>query len=211
VYDVPEAARWRDCSACCRGVSGRGDLGSGLRAKYLLNSLRLNQSLLVLDDFHNGDRASFTPLLRAAAFQGNPGHLLLVSRSVLGLPDAPSSRSARGRTPRSRKLLRELDMPALPGSLVRLLVARTGGLPLAVKFFSVLVVGFGRDPNRLLEGELAQTPSDRELVRRDQATGSRSTELTLLRYFSLAQRTSPRPGCRGAPRRPCRSTSVAGP
>jgi len=37
-------------------------------------------------------------------------------------------------------------MPALPGSLVRLPGRATGGLPLAVKFFSVLVVGFGRDP-----------------------------------------------------------------
>lgn len=194
-YDVPESGTLEEMLASLSvEYSGQSDLGVGLRAKYLLNALRLRQSLLVLDDFHNGDRASFAPLVRAAAVQRNPGHLLLVSRGALGLPDAREIAVRPWTVAEVTRLVRELDLQA---PLVNRLAAKTGGLPLAVKFFSVLVTSFARDPLRLLAGELAQTHLTESWFGEIKG-GLSEHELALLRYFSLAQPDITEPVSRSA-------------
>ena len=199
-YEVPRTSTLEEMLASLpEEYSGNSALGINLRARHLLNALLLRQRLLVLDDFQHGNQASFAPLLNAAAAQEAPGHVLLLSRSALDLPDARQLGIQPWSAEEVRQLLDALDTPELPDALVLELTEKTGGLPLAVKFFSVLVTSFSRDPATLLDGELAQTHLTENWFG-EIKSGLLTHELALLRYFCLAQPDITEPVARGAQR-----------
>lgn len=199
-YEVPKSSTLEEMLASLpEEYTGSSDLGINLRAKHLVNALLLRQHLLVLDDFQQGNQASFAPLISAAAAHGAPGHLLLVSRSALELSDARQLGIHPWSTHEVGQLLSSLDTPELPDELVEELTEKTGGLPLAVKFFSVLVTSFARNPAELLDGELAQTHLTENWFS-EIKSGLSDHELTLLRYFSLAQPDITEPVARGSRR-----------
>jgi tetratricopeptide (TPR) repeat protein len=112
--------------------------------------------------------------------------ILLLSRAALYLQDMAEI-PVRAWTPAEvRKLLEQLGLPALTDGLLMTLTRKTGGLPLAVMFFKVLVKEFGRDPKVLLEGELSRTHLTESWYGDIKAELS-DAEITLLRYFSLAE------------------------
>jgi tetratricopeptide (TPR) repeat protein len=199
-YEVPKSSTLEEMLASLpEEYTGSSDLGINLRAKHLVNALLLRQRLLVLDDFQQGNQASFAPLVSAAAAHGAPGHLLLVSRSALELPDARQLGIHPWSAREVGELLTTLDTPELPDELVEELTEKTGGLPLAVKFFSVLVTSFARNPADLLDGELAQTHLTENWFS-EIKSGLSTHELTLLRYFSLALPDITEPVARGSRR-----------
>ncbi|MFE0173538.1 NB-ARC domain-containing protein [Streptomyces sp. NPDC059002] len=165
---------------------GPADLSPLTRSKNLLTTLRLRRQLLVLDDFHEADRTSFSPLLRVAGIQSSPAVILLLSRVALYVPDTTEIAVRAWTVAEVRGLLEQLGMPALSDELLLKLTAKTGGLPLAVRFFWVLVKEFGRDPKTLLEGELSQTPLT-ESWYGDITAELSPEEQALLRYVSLAE------------------------
>jgi hypothetical protein len=165
---------------------GPADLSPLTRSKNLLTTLRLRSQLLVLDDFHQADRSSYTPLLRAAGTQSSPAVILLLSRVALYLQDTSEVAVQAWSAIEVQRLLEQLGLPALTEVLLWKLTSKTGGLPLAVRFFWVLVKEFGCDPKALLEGELSQTHLTESWYGEIKA-GLSDAEVTLLRYFSLAE------------------------
>jgi tetratricopeptide (TPR) repeat protein len=164
---------------------GPGDSIVG-RCKQLLATLRLRGQLLVIDDFHRANRATFAPLLRLAGVQRTPGLILLLSRVALLQPDVAEVPIRPWTSPEVSELLAQLGARALAEPLLARLTTKTGGLPLAVTFFSILVRQLGHDPAALLQGELTQTPLAQQWYSDIRAELTPS-ELALLRYFSLAE------------------------
>jgi tetratricopeptide (TPR) repeat protein len=164
---------------------GSGDSIVG-RCKQLLATLRLRGQLLVIDDFHRANQATFDPLLRLAGLQRTPGVILLLSRVALLQPDVAEVPVRPWTAPEVADLLDQLGARPLPESLLARLTTKTGGLPLAVTFFTILVRQLGHDPATLLQGELTQTPRAQQWYSDIRAELTPS-ELALLRYFSLAE------------------------
>ena len=186
-YEVSDGGTLEEMLAMLpQELVGPADLSPLTRSKNLLTTLRLRNQLLVLDDFHGVDRTSYSPLLRVAGIQSSPAVILLLSRVALYVQDATEIAVRAWTTAEVRKLLEQLSLPTLTDELLRKLTKKTGGLPLAVKFFRVLVKDFGRDPKALLEGELSQTPLTESWYGEIKA-GLSEAEITLLRYFSLAE------------------------
>ena len=156
------------------------------RSKTLLATLKLRSQLLVLDDFHRANRVSYAPLLQVARFQPAPSPLLLLSRIALFIPDSIELAVRAWSAPEVSALLEHLGGPELSQSLLTQLTEKTGGLPLAISFFSTLVNQLGHDPNTLLQGELTQTHLTEQWYAEIKAQLTDS-ELLLLRYFSLAE------------------------
>jgi hypothetical protein len=186
-YDVPEGGTLEEMLAVMPAeFVGSNDLNSVPKLKNLLTTLRLRRQLLVLDDFHRVDRTSYAPFLRIAGSQSTPGSVLLLSRTALYAPGAKEVPIRPWTTSEVGKLLEQLGGPALTDALLLQLTQRTGGLPLAVTFFSVLVKTLRHDARRLLKGKLTQTPLTENWYSeiKDQLS---EAELALLRYFSLAE------------------------
>jgi len=186
-YDVQDGGTLEEMLAVMPAeFVGPAELSPLAKSKNLLTTLRLRGQLLVLDDFHKVDRASYEPLLRIAGMQSTPGSVLLLSRTALYVPDAKEVPVRSWTISEVSRLLEQLGTPALTDALLRKLTQKTGGLPLAINFFSVLVRSLGHDPRRLLEGELTQTPLTENWYGEIKAQLSEA-ELALLRYFSLAE------------------------
>ena len=186
-YEVPHGGTLEEMLAMLpQELVGPADLSPLTRSKNLLTTLRLRSQLLVLDDFHNADKSSYSPLLRVAGIQSSPAVLLLLSRAALYVQDAAEIAVRAWTTAEVRRLLEQLGLPTLTDELLLKLTRKTGGLPLAVRFFRVLVKEFGRDPKALLEGELSQTTLTESWYGDIKAELSEA-EITLLRYFSLAE------------------------
>jgi tetratricopeptide (TPR) repeat protein len=164
---------------------GPGDSIAG-RCKQLLATLRLRGQLLVIDDFHRANRASFGQLLRLASVQPAPGLILILSRIALFQPDVAEVAIRSWTASEVSALLSQLGTRPMAEPLLARLTTKTGGLPLAVTFFSILVEQLGRDPAALLQGELTQGPLAQQWYSDIKAELTQS-ELSLLRYFSLAE------------------------
>ena len=186
-YDVPDGGKIDEMFAVLpQELAGPEDYSAVTRSKNLLTALRLRNTLLVLEDFHKADRKSYDPLLRAAGEQSAPGSVLLLSRMELLVQDGAEVAIQAWTTAEVRKLLEQLGVPPLSDELVLKLTRKTGGLPLAINFFAVLVTKRGRDPESLLEGELSQTSLTESWYSEIKA-GLSESEIRLLRYFSLAE------------------------
>ncbi|MXM63283.1 hypothetical protein GR925_07420 [Streptomyces sp. HUCO-GS316] len=165
---------------------GPAGLSPLTRSKNLLTTLRLRRQLLVLDDFHEADKTSYTPLLKVAGMQSCPAVIMLLSREALYVQDSTEIAVRAWTATEVRGLLEQLGLSTLNDELLKKLTRKTGGLPLAVRFFWVLVKEFGRDPKALLEGELSQTHLTEQWYGEITAELSEA-EIALLRYFSLAE------------------------
>jgi hypothetical protein len=186
-YDVPDGGQIDEMFAVLPPeLAGPDDYSAVTRSKNLLTALRLRNTLLVLDDFHKADRKSYDPLLKVAGEQPAPGSVLLLSRVELLVQDGAEVAVQAWSTAEVRRLLEQLGVPPLPDELVAKLTRKTGGLPLAVNFFAVLVTKRGRDPASLLDGDLSRT-SLTERWYSDIKAGLSESEIRLLRYFSLAE------------------------
>jgi tetratricopeptide (TPR) repeat protein len=186
-YQVPDGGTLEEMLAMLpQELVGPAELSPLTRSKNLLTTLRLGSQMLVLDDFHQVDRASFAPLLRAASIQSSPAVILLLSRMALYLPDAAEIAVRAWSPAEARRLLEQLGLPEIAEDLLRNLTNKTGGLPLAIRFFWVLVKEYRRAPTALLEGELSQTYLTESWYAEIKA-GLSDAEINLLRYFSLAE------------------------
>jgi tetratricopeptide (TPR) repeat protein len=186
-HQVPEGGTLEEMLALLpQELVGPEDLSPLTRSRNLLTALRLSSQLLVLDDFHQADRASFAPLLRVAGSQSAPAVLLLLSRVAVYPQDATEIAIRAWSGSETRRLLEQLGLPEIPDGLLRNLTKKTGGLPLAIRFFWVLVKEYGRAPTELLEGELSRTHLT-ESWYAEIKEGLSDAEINLLRYFSLAE------------------------
>ena len=186
-YDIADGDTLEEMLSVFPGeYVGSEDLSIWNRSKQLLTTLKLRGQLLVLDGFHRANRASFTPLLQLARVQLAPASVLILSRLALLQPDTEEISVRSWTTSEVTALLHLLSGPRLPDSLLTQLTSKTGGLPLAITFFSTLVKQFGRDPRSLLRGELTREDSARDWYGDIKAELTQS-ELSLLRYFSLAE------------------------
>jgi tetratricopeptide (TPR) repeat protein len=198
-YDVPDGGTLEELLAMLPQelVGPPGDSGPSTRSRNLLTTLRLRSGLLVLDDFHKADRKSYAPLLKVAGIQSAPGAILLLSRSALLIPDVSEVPMHSWTTAEVRQLLEKLGTRPLADEILVRLTKKTGGLPLAIKFFATLVNKYDRDPEVLLAGELTQTPLTEAWYNEIKADLSES-EIALLRYLSLAEPYITRPVLRRA-------------
>lgn len=126
------------------------------RCKALLAYLREHDGLLVIDNFHLVDAASYSYLLGAFANAGLPCRLVLLSQSYVASTDAsadPHHVQVGGLTQaEARQLLRQRRVQGLPDRILAELLAKIGGLPFAIGLFALLVVEFGHRPEDLLAG-----------------------------------------------------------
>lgn len=131
------------------------------RCKEILAALKSRRSLLVIDDFHTVDQASYSVLVDMAMRQPAPCRLVLISQSRVESRaghDAPRHLELRGLTSQEvRAVLEQRGLGSLSLRLLRELMIKTDGLPFAVALFASLVKDFGRDPRELLGGAIART------------------------------------------------------
>jgi hypothetical protein len=186
-YEVSDGGTLEEMLAMLpQELVGPADLSPLTRSKNLLTTLRLRSQLLVLDDFHQADRASFAPLLRVASIQSSPAVILLLSRMALYPQDATEVAIRAWSATETRRLLEQLGLPQIAADVLRNLTKKTGGLPLAIRFFWVLVKEYRRTPAGLLDGELSQTYLTESWYAEIKA-GLSAAEINLLRYFALAE------------------------
>jgi tetratricopeptide (TPR) repeat protein len=137
------------------------------RCKALLSELRANSAVLIIDDFHVVDQASYSALVAIAErYSRPPASLIVASRTYVDLMRQLSN-IGRLSLPgfdaeQTKDVLTQLNVPSLGSPLVSQLVERTDGLPFAVGLFAKLVVDFGRDPADLLSGSMLQSERLRE-------------------------------------------------
>ncbi len=135
-------------------------LSAAAKATDLIGQLRRRKSLLVIDDFHLVDQASYAQLIESAAKFGTPAALLLTSQTYV---DARRGWTFIGRievggfsTTQLDIFLRGRGVP-LDKKVLDLLCRRTDGLPLAISLFATLVTDFNRQPMDLLQSEIETT------------------------------------------------------
>jgi tetratricopeptide (TPR) repeat protein len=128
------------------------------KCKELLHILRERNLLLVIDDFHQVDQASYATLINLAANFGEPARLVLISRTYVDLIHS-TPRVARlevagfGREEMGR-FLESRGLRQIRAETLRDLVTKTDGLPLAASLFATLVLDFGHRPSDLLSGNI---------------------------------------------------------
>lgn len=134
--------------------------GSSLDAKCrsLVSHLRNSRALLVLDDFHSVQQATYGPLLAAAARLGDPATLVLLSRTYVDAERAwPMVRhfEVRGYAREETSEFLRSQGVALGPEIVATLHEKTDGLPLAILLFTIFIRDFATDPVDLLSGDIA--------------------------------------------------------
>jgi tetratricopeptide (TPR) repeat protein len=131
------------------------------KCKELLSYLRKRNILLVVDDFHNVDQASFSHLINVAVKHGEPATLLLISRiyvnPLLSLPKIGRVEIRGFDLEEMRAFLRARGLVSLGQATLNSLILKTDGLPLAASLFATLVHDFNRHPNDLLRDAMLNT------------------------------------------------------
>ena len=128
------------------------------KCKELLHVLRERNLLLVIDDFHQVDQASYATLINLAANSGEKARLVLISQTYFDLIHS-TPRIVRlevtgfGRE-EMRRFLVSRGLKEINPETLRDLVAKTDGLPLAASLFATLVLDFGRRASDLLSGNI---------------------------------------------------------
>jgi hypothetical protein len=129
------------------------------KCRNLLHWLQAAGGLLVIDDFHCVDQASYSVLLELASGSGVPARLLLLSTKFtdVSLKARVDHLAVSGfLRDEVRSLLRGRGMKGLDQDWVEKLIRRTDGLPQAVSFFATLAVQLGFTPQQLLAGRLVR-------------------------------------------------------
>ncbi|MGY8669294.1 NB-ARC domain-containing protein [Bradyrhizobium sp. UFLA05-109] len=146
-------------AACSKYLPERTAESAAGQCKQLIQAVVENQLVLIIDDFHNSDRESYLPLLRAAARQSPPTKLVLISRlypdELVGQPSTAVFHLGLFTEEEAATLVQQRGLPNLPSELLKELWTKTGGLPLAITWFCTLVKEFGYAPRTALTGELA--------------------------------------------------------
>ena len=128
------------------------------KCKELLHILRERNLLLVIDDFHQVDQASYAILINLAANSNEKARLVLISQTYVDQIHS-TRRIARlkvtgfGRE-EMRRFLASRGLNDITPEIIRDLVAKTDGLPLAASLFATLVLDFGRRASHLLSGNI---------------------------------------------------------
>lgn len=139
------------------------------RCRSMLQLLRQSDALLVIDDFHKMNAESCRILVDSARAAGEPARLLLVSTTyVFTGPDPQTGRLSLSGFDRSEmeSFLDSRKIGALSPHILDDLITRTGGLPIALSFFSTLVSEFGYAPDELLAGSLVESQLVQDWFRR---------------------------------------------
>lgn len=154
--------------ACERGDSlesllARLSVGAGLKAqttkaqcKELLEFLRREQALMVLEDFQACEQETMRPLLSLAAGLGEPARVILISRVVpdeaYDLPGVAIEEVANFDRAEIEALLALRGIEPMAPRVVDELIEKTAALPFAVGLFCGLVGKGKADPRALLAG-----------------------------------------------------------
>jgi hypothetical protein len=130
-------------------------------ARKVLDLLERRSAVLIIDDYHDVDHASFDILLEVAALYPPPAKIITISQTYIfieGFPDALSHVKIQGFNEREmRTYLKGKKVKGLPQPLFAKLKTVTDGLPFAISLFASLVREFNRDPEDLLSGTMLQT------------------------------------------------------
>jgi ATP/maltotriose-dependent transcriptional regulator MalT len=126
------------------------------KCKELLHRISEQRVLLVIDDFHQVDQESYATLIDMAARYGNPARVILISRIYVDVAASIPQMEhleIRGFTlEEMRRFLQSRNLRRMDTTIVKKLMDKTEGLPLAASLFATLVHRFGRNPNELLGG-----------------------------------------------------------
>jgi tetratricopeptide (TPR) repeat protein len=184
-YDMPAGGTLEEMLGAFGQIAGPEDSSVAHRVKFLLTNLRLRQKLLVVENLHLAEPRSFDVLVAMAVRQSIPASVLVLSRSAVSNLDAENINIQPWTTPETRGLLNSLGIAPMHDGLYEKLRRATGGLPLAIKLFATLVK-LGNGPERLLAGDLARSDRTSDWYQEIEEALS-PVELSLLRYFSLAE------------------------
>ncbi len=131
------------------------------RCKELLSYVNRNNILLVIDDFHRVNPASFSVFVNLALRFSNPANLLLISRTYIGLlANMPQIGhiEVRGFAFKDMQtFLNKRSVVGIKDVVVLRLIEKTDGLPLAASLFATLVHDFNRRPSDLLSDSMLST------------------------------------------------------
>jgi tetratricopeptide (TPR) repeat protein len=131
------------------------------KCKELLSALYKRNMLLVIDDFHHVDAASFSNLVNAAVRYRGPANLLLISRTYVDLlrnmPEIGHVEVRGFDIEEMRSFLNKRQVTGLHQVIIESLIRKTDGLPLAASLFATLVHDFNRDPHDLLRDSMLNT------------------------------------------------------
>jgi tetratricopeptide (TPR) repeat protein len=129
------------------------------QCRQLFAYLKATNSVLFLDDYQSCDLESMDPLLSLAASYGGPAHLVLVSRIVpdeaLTLPGVSTHPIEDFTADETNALLSQRGIVGIDTSMVRVLIQKTGALPLAMALFCGLI-NLGAMASDLLDGDLLE-------------------------------------------------------
>lgn len=127
------------------------------RCKALAAQLRSQNALLVIDNFHTVDHASYSLLQSAMLMIGSPCRLLLLSQSYVngyGAEQNPHHLHLGGMSFEEADSLFRCKRVEVDRAIVMEVLEKTGGLPFAVALFCLLVLDFGHEPRDLLSGTM---------------------------------------------------------
>jgi hypothetical protein len=157
-YDTREKESLNDFLTSIETEIKLASLANESKCKELLYNLSKNNTLLVIDNYHQVDQSSYSTLISIASRYGAPAHLVLISRTYIDLiRSSPRIGHLRitGFTPEEMKhFLVGRKLKGIGNATIRDLINKTDGLPLAASFFATLVLDFGRSPSELLSGTM---------------------------------------------------------
>lgn len=128
------------------------------KCHLLLSAIEARRELLVIEDFHLVDQASYAMLLNQV-FRRHPNVRILLTARIhpdvlFSNPAAKAFALPSFTESETQVLLENRGVGGIAQGAVRLLASKTAGLPLALSFFCTLVETYGYTPVDLLEGDL---------------------------------------------------------
>ena len=155
------------------------------RCKLLVSQLRMNSTVLVIDNVERGEPGTLRPLLEVAGRAGAPATVILISPTFQDLSGVRHF-FVRGLARADTEALLVRRDVHLREYLLDQLMEKTEGLGLAVDLFATLIKVLGHDPVELLENTLMNQQVVEDWFQRIVSTLS-PAQVELLTFLSLAE------------------------
>lgn len=152
-YDMPSAGTLDELLSSLPPEWLSATLSLESRCKQLVSQLRMDGTVLVIDNVERGDPGTLRPLLEVAGRAGAPATVILISPAFQDLPGVRHFFVRGLARVDTEKLLLRRDIH-LSEYLLDQLMEKTEGLGLAVDLFATLITVLGHDPAELLTNVL---------------------------------------------------------
>jgi len=128
------------------------------KCKQLMRVLESNNQMLIIDDFQSVNKRSYSKLIEAASRLKPPARLVLISQTNIGMtadiPDVPHLDVSGFDEHELRRFLTKKNINISDDNLIKKLLKKTDGLPIAADWFAHMVNSLKRDPEQLLGGTM---------------------------------------------------------